>query len=129
MEQVYKDFTASILNAYKFFETYANVDKWTTDNTSCYYMRTTDNDVQNMLEKILRIDPDIIYTNDKKNAEEISKIMKTYRDKKVKIKDLETEYTKMLQKNPGQNIVVLSDETMGKQLWKSLYGTDISLEK
>lgn len=39
VEQIYKDFTASILNAYKFFETYANVDKWTTENTTLYFMR------------------------------------------------------------------------------------------
>jgi isoleucyl-tRNA synthetase len=129
VDQIYKDFTASILNAYKFFETYANVDKWTTDNTNCYYMRTTDDTMQNMLENILRINPDIIYTNDKKNAEEISEIMKTYRNKKIKTKDLETEYTKILKKNPGKNIILLGDEITGKQLWKDAYGTDISLEK
>jgi isoleucyl-tRNA synthetase len=39
VEQIYKDFTASIMNAYKFFETYANVDKWSTNNTTMYYMR------------------------------------------------------------------------------------------
>ena len=39
VEQVYKDFTVSIMNAYKFFETYANVDKWSTDNTTLYFMR------------------------------------------------------------------------------------------
>jgi isoleucyl-tRNA synthetase len=39
VEQVYKDFTASIMNGYKFFETYANVDKWVTDNTTIYFMR------------------------------------------------------------------------------------------
>ncbi|MEI6773529.1 MAG: hypothetical protein WCL18_01535 [bacterium] len=27
------------MNAYKFFETYANVDKWSTHNTTLYYMR------------------------------------------------------------------------------------------
>lgn len=42
IDQIYKDFTASILNAYKFFETYANVDKWSTDNTTIYYMRHGD---------------------------------------------------------------------------------------
>lgn len=39
VDQIYKDFTASILNAYKFFETYANVDKRTTENTTLYFMR------------------------------------------------------------------------------------------
>ncbi len=39
VDQIYKDFTVAIMNAYKFFETYASVDKRTTDNTSLYFMR------------------------------------------------------------------------------------------
>lgn len=85
--------------------------------------------MQNILENILRINPDIVYAKDKKNTEEIREIMKTYRDKKIKIKDLESEYTKILKKNPGKNIILLGDEILGKKLWKDSYGTDISLEK
>ena len=107
VEQVYKDFTGSIMNTYKFFETYANVDKWTTDNTTLYFMRhgkatglelespLTDEGKQAMqdskfIERVLRINPDIIYaspsTRSVETAEAVVEIMKLYRDKKVKIK-------------------------------------------
>ncbi|MFA7298151.1 MAG: class I tRNA ligase family protein [Candidatus Absconditabacterales bacterium] len=107
VEQVYKDFTASIMNGYKFFETYANVDKWTTDNTALYFMRhakatglekesqVTEEGIQAMkdpkfIEQVLRINPDIIYTSPSvrtiQTAEAVVHIMKEYRGKKVKIK-------------------------------------------
>ena len=107
VEQVYKDFTASIMNAYKFFETYANVDKRSTDNITLYFMRhakanrelpdypLADEGIQSLqtpkfIEQILRINPDIIYTSPTlrtmQTAEEVVKIMKLYRDKEVKIK-------------------------------------------
>lgn len=107
MEQVYKDFTGSIMNTYKFFETYANVDKWTTDNTTLYFMRhakaaglemkspLTEEGKEAMqskefIERVLRINPDIIHTSPStrsvETAEAVVEIMKLYRNKKVKIK-------------------------------------------
>lgn len=106
VEQVYKDFTASILNAYKFFETYANVDKWSTDNTMLYFMRhakaewldkespltkegKTSMEDEKFIEQVLRMNPDIIYTSPSvrsvDTASEVVKIMELYRDKKVEI--------------------------------------------
>ncbi|MEI6773528.1 MAG: phosphoglycerate mutase family protein [bacterium] len=45
---------------------------------------------QQYIENILRINPDIVYTSPslrtRQTAEEVAKIMKTYRDKKIKIK-------------------------------------------
>lgn len=107
VEQIYKDFTTSIMNAYKFFEIYAKVDKWSTDNTSLYFMRhgkatglemespLIEESIQAMqdpkfIEQVLRINPDIIYSSTSvrsvQTAQEVVKIMKIYRDKKVKIK-------------------------------------------
>lgn len=94
------------MNAYKFFETYANVDKWSTDNTALYFMRhgkatglemespLLEESIQAMqdpkfIEHVLRIHPDIIYTSPsrrtRQTAEEIAKIMKLYRDKTIEI--------------------------------------------
>ncbi len=107
VEQVYKDFTASIMNAYKFFETYAKVDQWSTDNTSLYFMRhgkASGEEIESPLleeskqamqhpkfiEQVLRINPDIIYTSPStrtvQTAEEVVEIMKLYRNKHVEIK-------------------------------------------
>lgn len=95
------------MNAYKFFETYANVDKWSTDNTAVYFMRhakangllmdhpLAEEGIQAMkdpkfIEQVLRINPDIIYTSPSlrtvQTAEEVVNIMKEYRGKKIKIK-------------------------------------------
>ena len=108
VEQVYKDFTAAIMNGYKFFETYATVDNWKTDNTNIYFMRhvhATGQDKQaelaeggkeqmktnEFIETVLRTNPDIIYTSPalraKQTAEGVATILKTYANKKVKIKE------------------------------------------
>ena len=92
-------------------------------------MCETDKPLEENLEYILRTSPEIIYSSNKKNSEEIQKIMKTYRDKDIEIKALEEEYTTILEQNPGKNILILGDEKTGKQLRKNLYKTNISLEK
>lgn len=95
------------MNGYKFFETYANVDKWTTDNTTLYFMRhakangqlvdhpLAEEGIQAMkdpkfIENVLRINPDIIYASPAlrtvQTAEAVANIMKEYRGKKIKIK-------------------------------------------
>lgn len=95
------------MNAYKFFETYANVDKWSTENTMLYFMRhakaeglakddkLTEEGIQSMketkfIENVLRMNLDSIHTSPAtraiQTAEQIAKIMKEYRNKKVKIK-------------------------------------------
>lgn len=92
-------------------------------------MCETDKPLEENLEYILRTSPEIIYSSNKKNSEEIQKIMKTYRDKDIEIKAFEEEYTTMIEQNPGKNILILGDEKTGKQLRKNLYKTNISLEK
>ncbi len=161
VEQIYKDFTASILNAYKFFETYANVDKWTTENTSLYFMRhakangllldhpLAEEGIQAMkdpkfIENVLRIHPDIIYASPSlrtmQTAEEVAKIMKEYRGKKVKIKKEEKlrsgegmdtigVYKKLVKKWQGQNILIISHDVNFKELRPTLYNTEASLNK
>jgi isoleucyl-tRNA synthetase len=39
VDQIYKDFTAAIINAYKFFETYAKVDNFSYSKPTVYFMR------------------------------------------------------------------------------------------
>lgn len=110
VDQIYKDFTASIMNAYKFFETYAKVDNRATDDTKIYFMRhgkstgqedeatLTDEAIQSMnqpefIENVLRINPEIIYTSPllraKQTAEIVAKIIKDYRNKDIPIQEKE----------------------------------------
>ncbi len=161
VEQVYKDFTASIMNAYKFFETYANVDKWSTDNTTLYFMRhakangllldhpLAEEGIQAMKDQkfignVLRMNPDIIYASPSlrtvQTAEEVVKIMKEYRGKKVKIKtdeklrsgegmDTIGVYKKLLKKWEGQNILIISHDINFNELRPTLYDTLPTLGK
>jgi isoleucyl-tRNA synthetase len=39
IDQVYKDFTAALMNSYKFFETYAKVDNFVYDKPTVYFLR------------------------------------------------------------------------------------------
>ena len=161
VEQVYKDFTASIMNAYKFFETYANVDKWSTENTTLYFMRhakangllmdhpLAEEGIQAMqdpkfIEQVVRINPDVIYTSPAlrtvQTAEEVVKIMKEYRGKKIKIKtdeklrsgegmDTIGMYKKLIKKWQGKNILIISHDVNFNELRPTLYDTKASLNK
>jgi len=128
VEQTYKDFTASITNAYKFFETYAKVDKRTTDNTNIYCMKETNEDLSKHIEYILRTDPDCIYTTNPKNAQDVVNIMKEYREKTIEIKELTATHETIKKDEAGKKILIISDETTCKKLRKELYNTNISLK-
>ena len=149
------------MNAYKFFETYANVDKWTTDNTALYFMRhakanglmmndqLTKEGIQAMkdpkfIEQVLRINPDIIYTSPSvrtvNTAEEVTRIMKEYRNKEIKIQtdeklwsgesmDTISIYKKLIKKGEGQNILIISHDVNFNELRPTLYNTKASIDK
>ena len=161
VDQVYKDFTASILNAYKFFETYAKVDKRSTDNTDIYFMRHSDAISKardgwlteegfatmkddSFIEKILRVDPDIIYTSPSlrtmQTAEEVAKILKLYRNKKIEIKlderlrveektNIKGLYDELLEKEKWATVLIISHDINFRNLWPLLYTTEASLHK
>ena len=107
VDQIYKDFTTAILNAYKFFETYAKVDNFSYNKPTTYFLRHGESewmdaeskltaqvkeDMQKneFIEKALRMHPDIIYsspfTRAKQTAKIIQLIIKDHLGKKVKIK-------------------------------------------
>ena len=161
VEQVYKDFTASIMNAYKFFETYANVDKRSTDNTTLYFMRHGDAiskeregwlteegfkemQKQEFIEKILRINPDIIYASPslrtRQTADEIEKIMKEYRNKEIKTKtderlrvnekmDVKWVYNEVIKKWKWETILIIAHDINFRNLRPTLHDTKASLNK
>ncbi len=105
VEQVYKDFTSALTNAYKFFETYAKVDNFSCNSPTLYLMRHAESESgengkltiqgeanlqqQSFIEKILRIHPDIIVcshlTRAQQTAESIKNSLLTYSKKDVQI--------------------------------------------
>lgn len=106
MDQVYKDFTAAIINAYKFFETYAKVDNFVYDKPTIYFLRhghasgqqadatlmpetLEQMKSQQYIEMILRTNPDVIYASTflrtKQTAEIVQEIFKIHRKKDIPI--------------------------------------------
>lgn len=105
VDQIYKDFTSALTNAYKFFETYAKVDNFVYNVPTIYLMRhaqaesgedgklTTQGEASlhqsDFIEHLLRIDADVIVssslTRAKQTAEIIKKTIKTHRNKDIKL--------------------------------------------
>ncbi len=106
VDQVYKDFTVSLNNAYKFFETYAKVDNFNYDEKNIYFIRHAKAESQafdapltesgekafedtKFIENIVRLDIDTIYTSPanrtQATAENIKNIIKIYGNKEVEI--------------------------------------------
>ncbi|HKL43931.1 MAG TPA: class I tRNA ligase family protein, partial [Candidatus Absconditabacterales bacterium] len=106
VDQVYKDFTASLNNAYKFFETYAKVDNFETKNTNLFFIRhahaagfdldskLTQEGIDKLnseefISKVLRLELDKIYCSHSdrttKTAKIIKKIYKENLDKNLEI--------------------------------------------
>lgn len=145
VDQVYKDFTASIINTYKFFETYANVDKRSTDNTTIYFMKAkniTEDEKQDnkFIEQVLRINPDCMYISTAKNAiqtaEAVKETMKIYRNKEIEIiidKRLDTEskesmaiYEEITKKEISKTTLIIAHKENFDQLRSKLYITKTS---
>jgi len=112
VEQIYKDFSTALSNAFNFFSTYAKVDKFKNKNTKVRLMRhaeaeskefeakLTDKWVENMknpffIENILRTAPDVIYhtkfIRSKKTAEVIANIISKYNKKEVELKEVHVQ--------------------------------------
>lgn len=62
VEQAFKDFNLPLENVFKFFETYAKIDQWKADQTQLFGLldSTTSVDKQTLLESLVRIQADVI---------------------------------------------------------------------
>lgn len=156
VDQVYKDFTSALTNAYKFFETYAKVDNFLYTTPNLYVMRHAQADAgddgklttqwesslhqANFIEQILRIDADVIVcsslTRAQQTAESIKKTMTTYRTKDIKLivderlgdnEWILNFYEEIKQQYSGKNILLISHETYIDTLWQTAYATSEKL--
>ena len=126
VEQCFKDFNIPLENVFKFFETYAKIDKRKSDGTEVFLMRhakaegqgfeaklTTEGEAelesQETTEKAIRLQPDIIihtpYLRTKATAEHFQKLLKIHCGKDISLVEV----------NP------LDDQGSSKGLWKSVY--------
>lgn len=151
VDQIYKDFTSSIINSYNFFETYANVDNFKSDGTNIYFLRHPDSDWKNndsclsekwkksmedksFIENVIRINPDVIYsspaTRTVQTAEKFVEILKEYvwKDIEIKIdKSLSTDwdsmksYKEILASEKWKTVLIVSHRPCFKQLWSYFF--------
>lgn len=158
VDQIYKDFTVSLNNAYKFFETYAKVDTFKYTEKNIYFIRHAKAESQafdaplvaswkeqfndtNFIENIVRLDIDTIYTSPStrtlQTTEELKNIIKIYGNKEVEIieeKELRMEGDKELQafeKIKSQdkgNILIVSHLPILQTLRSEQYGEQITTD-
>ena len=126
VEQCFKDFNIPLENVFKFFETYAKIDKRKSDGTEVFLMRhakaegqgldapltaegKAELESQETLEKIIRLNPDVIvhtpYLRTRATAEHLQGLLQTYCGKSVALQEI----------NP------LDENGSRKSLWKSIY--------
>lgn len=152
VDQIYKDFTSALTNAYKFFETYAKVDKFSYKTPTLYTIRHAQAEAwedgklttqweaslhqQDFIEKVLRINPDIIYcsslTRSQQTGEIIKKIITSHRSKDIKllVDDRLSSgewtlnfYEEIKKQYPGKNILLVSHQPYIDLLWQTAYST------
>ena len=151
VEQVFKDFTSALNNAFKFFATYAKVDNFVYSGPLVYCMRhgksesgddgallpetAEDFAKPEFIETVLRINPNIIYTSKlqraQKTAEAIQNILMKYRGKTVDVivderwstTDALATYTDVLAKDTW-TVLFIGHEPQAKQIWEHYYGAE-----
>lgn len=126
VEQCFKDFNIPLENVFKFFETYAKIDKRESDGTEVFLMRhakaegqgldaaltaegKAELESQETLEKIIRLNPDLIihtpYLRTKATAQYFQELLQEHCGKSVALEEI----------NP------LDENGSRKSLWKNIY--------
>lgn len=151
VDQVFKDYTSAIINTYKFFETYAKIDNFVYDKPTVYFLRHWESEKQwshpalsakavklmkdkVFIEKILRVNPDIIYSSNLlraiQTAENAKEIIKQYTGKQIEIKidqELSEEsqtldiYNKILESESWKNVLIVSHEPNFQKIRSEFY--------
>jgi len=128
VEQMYKDFSAPLSNAYNFFATYAKIDGFKTQNNTTYFMHQSNTLDQDNTNKIMRMDIDCIIqiNSDKRLSTQVENLMKTIHNKKILISSRDTKntnrYNNLQNEYNNQNILIIGDNEQYKTLWNTLYG-------
>lgn len=128
VEQMYKGFSAPLLNAYNFFTTYAKIDWFKTQNNTAYFIHESCDLDQSNTNKIMRMDIDhIIQINsNKKLATQVQNLMKTIYNKKVSVHIIDPKgadrYNTLHKTYANQNILIIGSNDQYKTLRGKLYG-------
>jgi len=128
VEQMYKDFTAPLTNAYNFFETYAKIDKFKTNNNVVHYINQSITFDRQNNDRILRINADLIIQLDKQTniSSQIQNLCKNIQKKHTEIIVIQSKdsdrYNKLLKQHQNKNIIIIGDSKQYAALRNQLYG-------
>lgn len=118
-----KDFSIPLQNVYNFFETYAKIDNFKASGNNVYFLDKYDLKNKDFVEKLIRLDLDIIYGN----AAEVVEVLKEFNDKNIKNKEVKP-YDEILAENKNKNILILSDKNYLNSVWTAYYDSAQTLE-
>lgn len=128
VEQMYKDFSAPLLNTYNFFATYAKIDGFKTQNNTAYFIHEFCDLDQTNTNKIMRMNIDHIVqiSSSTKLATQVQNLMKTIYNKKISVHTIDAKntdrYNTLQQQYNNQNILIIGNNDQYKILRNNLYG-------
>ena len=135
VEQSFKDYILPLQNVYNFFETYAKIDQWKSDGNQFFAMRD-DTEISEdgaLVEKLVRINPDVILTSDNDKWKAIRLLINKYtpKDKEITIKSADlSDYFNLIKWFEAQRVLILASEEEIKSIWNTIsWKSNKSLEK
>lgn len=135
VEQSFKDYILPLQNVYNFFETYAKIDQWKSDWNQIFAMRDDSeiSDYKELVEQLVRVNPDIILTSDNTKWETIKELITKYtpkaKDIEIKSADL-SDYFNLVKWFETKRVLILASDEQIKSIWNTIsWKADKSLEK
>ena len=135
VEQSFKDYILPLQNVYNFFETYAKIDQWKSGWNQIFAMRDDSeiSDYKELVELLVRINPDIILTSDNNKWETVKSLINKYtpkaKDIEIKPADL-SDYFGIVKWFEAKRVLILASDDQIKSIWNAIsWKSDKSLEK
>ena len=135
VEQSFKDYIIPLQNVYNFFETYAKIDQWKSDWNQIFAMRDDSeiSDYKELVEQLVRVNPDIILTSDSDKWESIKELINKYtpKSKDVEINSVDlSKYFDVIKWYESKRILILASDEQIKTIWNDIsWKSDTTLEK
>lgn len=137
VEQSFKDYILPLQNVYNFFETYAKIDQWKSDGNQIFAM-SDDTEIsesdKDLVEKLVRTNPDIIFVSDATaKAEEVKSLITKYTPKSKEIQIQKSDFSNYfdtIKWFESKRILILTSDAQIKNIWQTIsWKSDKSLEK
>lgn len=134
VEQSFKDYILPLQNVYNFFETYAKIDQWKSGWNQIFAMRDDSeiSDYKELVEQLVRVNPDIILTSNSDKWETVKELMTKYtpKAKDIEIKSVDlSDYFNLVKWFEAKRVLILASDVQIKSIWNTISWTEKSIEK